>query len=67
MNSLVKIQSKGQMTIPRKLRSAVGVSDGDRVYPGDTRQSICASQGPKTQGLGQAVTAFAPAFSRQLQ
>jgi hypothetical protein len=46
MNSLVKIQSKGQMTIPRKLRSAVGVSDGD---------------------LGQAVTAFAPAFSRQLQ
>jgi AbrB family looped-hinge helix DNA binding protein len=31
MNALVRIQSKGQMTIPSKLRSAVGLADGDLV------------------------------------
>jgi AbrB family looped-hinge helix DNA binding protein len=31
MNILVKVQHKGQMTIPRKVRSAVGLSDGDLV------------------------------------
>ena len=31
MGSLVKVQSKGQMTIPRGVRSAVGLADGDLV------------------------------------
>jgi AbrB family looped-hinge helix DNA binding protein len=31
MGSLVKVQSKGQMTIPRRVRSAVGLVDGDFV------------------------------------
>jgi AbrB family looped-hinge helix DNA binding protein len=31
MGSLVKVQSKGQMTIPRGVRSAVGLADGDIV------------------------------------
>jgi AbrB family looped-hinge helix DNA binding protein len=31
MSTLVKVQSKGQMTIPRRVRSAVGLSDGDLV------------------------------------
>jgi len=31
MSALVKIQNKGQMTIPRRVRSAVGLSDGDMV------------------------------------
>jgi AbrB family looped-hinge helix DNA binding protein len=30
-NTLVRVQNKGQMTIPRKVRSAVGLSDGDLV------------------------------------
>ena len=29
--SLVKVQHKGQMTIPRSVRSAVGLADGDMV------------------------------------
>lgn len=31
MNTLVKVQNKGQMTIPSRVRSAVGLSDGDVV------------------------------------
>lgn len=31
MNTLVRIQSKGQMTIPSRVRSAVGLADGDLV------------------------------------
>jgi AbrB family looped-hinge helix DNA binding protein len=31
MSILVKVQSKGQMTIPRGVRSAVGLADGDIV------------------------------------
>ena len=31
MNTLVKVQLKGQMTIPRRVRSAVGLVDGDLV------------------------------------
>jgi AbrB family looped-hinge helix DNA binding protein len=31
MGSLVKVQSKGQMTIPRRVRSAIGLADGDLV------------------------------------
>ena len=31
MSTLVKVQSKGQMTIPRRVRSAVGLVDGDFV------------------------------------
>jgi AbrB family looped-hinge helix DNA binding protein len=31
MSTLVKVQSKGQMTIPRRVRSAVGLIDGDLV------------------------------------
>jgi len=31
MNNLVKVQNKGQMTIPSRVRSAVGLSDGDLV------------------------------------
>jgi AbrB family looped-hinge helix DNA binding protein len=31
MNTLVKVQHKGQMTIPSKIRSAVGLVDGDLV------------------------------------
>lgn len=31
MSMLVKVQSKGQMTIPRRVRSAVGLADGDLV------------------------------------
>ena len=31
MGTLVKVQSKGQMTIPRCVRSAVGLVDGDFV------------------------------------
>jgi AbrB family looped-hinge helix DNA binding protein len=31
MNTLVKMQHKGQMTIPSKIRSAVGLADGDLV------------------------------------
>src|SRR5437879_4298663 len=31
MNILVKVQHKGQMTIPRRVRSAVGLADGDMV------------------------------------
>jgi len=31
MSTLVKVQPKGQMTIPRKVRSAVGLADGDLV------------------------------------
>jgi AbrB family looped-hinge helix DNA binding protein len=31
MNALVKVQHKGQMTIPSKIRSAVGLADGDLV------------------------------------
>jgi AbrB family looped-hinge helix DNA binding protein len=31
MGSLVKVQSKGQMTIPRRVRSAVGLAEGDFV------------------------------------
>ncbi len=31
MGTLVKVQSKGQMTIPRIVRSAVGLADGDVV------------------------------------
>ena len=30
-STLVKVQTKGQMTIPRKVRSAVGLVDGDVV------------------------------------
>lgn len=30
-NTFVKVQNKGQMTIPRRIRSAVGLSDGDLV------------------------------------
>jgi AbrB family looped-hinge helix DNA binding protein len=31
MGSLVKVQANGQMTIPRRVRSAVGLVDGDLV------------------------------------
>jgi AbrB family looped-hinge helix DNA binding protein len=31
MSTLVKVQPKGQMTIPRRIRSAVGLVDGDLV------------------------------------
>jgi AbrB family looped-hinge helix DNA binding protein len=31
MSTLVKVQPKGQMTIPRRVRSAVGLVDGDMV------------------------------------
>ena len=31
MGTLVKVQSKGQMTIPRRVRSAIGLADGDLV------------------------------------
>jgi AbrB family looped-hinge helix DNA binding protein len=31
MITLVKVQQKGQMTIPRRVRSAVGLDDGDLV------------------------------------
>lgn len=31
MGSLVRVQTKGQMTIPRRVRSAVGLADGDVV------------------------------------
>ena len=31
MNTLVKVQSKGQITIPSGVRSAVGLADGDLV------------------------------------
>jgi AbrB family looped-hinge helix DNA binding protein len=31
MNTLVKVQHKGQMTIPSRVRSAVGISEGDIV------------------------------------
>ena len=31
MGTLVKVQPKGQMTIPRRVRSAVGLVDGDLV------------------------------------
>jgi len=31
MNTLVKVQHNGQMTVPRKVRSAVGLADGDLV------------------------------------
>jgi len=31
MSALVKVQSKGQMTIPSRVRSAVGLADGDLV------------------------------------
>jgi AbrB family looped-hinge helix DNA binding protein len=31
MSTLVKVQPKGQMTIPRRVRSAVGLVDGDLV------------------------------------
>jgi AbrB family looped-hinge helix DNA binding protein len=31
MRTLVKVQPKGQMTIPRRVRSAVGLVDGDLV------------------------------------
>ena len=31
MRTLIKVQSKGQMTIPRRVRSAVGLADGDLV------------------------------------
>jgi AbrB family looped-hinge helix DNA binding protein len=31
MSTLVKVQPKGQMTIPRRVRSAVGLIDGDLV------------------------------------
>lgn len=31
MNTLVRVQHKGQMTIPSRVRSAVGLSDGDLV------------------------------------
>jgi AbrB family looped-hinge helix DNA binding protein len=31
MSTLFKVQSKGQMTIPARVRSAVGLADGDMV------------------------------------
>jgi len=31
MHTLVRVQSKGQMTIPSRLRSAIGLADGDLV------------------------------------
>ena len=31
MGTLVKVQNKGQMTIPRTVRAAVGLADGDLV------------------------------------
>ena len=31
MPTLVKIQRKGQMTLPSRLRAAIGVSEGDRL------------------------------------
>jgi AbrB family looped-hinge helix DNA binding protein len=31
MGNLVKVQAKGQMTIPRRVRSAIGLTDGDLV------------------------------------
>ena len=31
MNAFVRVQSKGQMTIPSRVRSAVGLADGDLV------------------------------------
>lgn len=31
MSTLVKVQNKGQMTIPSRVRAAIGLSDGDVV------------------------------------
>ena len=41
MNALVKIHRKGQMTLPSRLRTAVGVAEGDLVEA--SYQVICAS------------------------
>ena len=31
MTTLVKIQRKGQMTLPSRLRSAIGIAEGDLI------------------------------------
>src|ERR1051326_2692647 len=40
MSTLVKIQRKGQMTIPSHLRAAIGVSEGDRLEASVERGKI---------------------------
>ncbi len=38
MTTLVKIHRKGQMTLPSRLRAAIGVGEGDVVEPIETGQ-----------------------------
>src|SRR5438128_4558886 len=40
MTTLVKIQRKGQMTLPSRLRSAIGVAEGDMVEASVQRGKI---------------------------
>ena len=40
MTTLVKIQRKGQMTLPSRLRSAIGIADGDLVEASVQRGKI---------------------------
>lgn len=40
MTTLVKLQKKGQMTLPSRLRAAIGVSEGDRLHASVQRGRI---------------------------
>jgi AbrB family looped-hinge helix DNA binding protein len=43
MTTLVKIQRKGQMTLPSELRAAIGVGEGDRLEASVQRGKIILS------------------------
>src|SRR5687768_5883662 len=43
MTTLVKIQRKGQMTLPSRLREAIGVNEGDRLEASVHRGKIVLS------------------------
>lgn len=48
MTTLVKIHRKGQMTLPSRLRSAVGVAEGDLVEASVQRGRIVLTLKPAT-------------------
>lgn len=49
MTTLVRIHRKGQMTLPSRLRSAVGVAEGDLVEASVQRGRIVLTPKPVTE------------------
>lgn len=68
MNTLVKVQPKGQMTIPRRVRSAVGLVDGDLVEVRAVGKKIVITPHPQLvigrSGFPNADDEYTPAQRR---